>query len=268
MNDVNIFSLVFDYNIQNLKDSGRPWAQRAYVGKEFIFEYAAASAATFIHHNPNLEYQLLTDDQDLIFKNLSRYNVNLTNLNLIENRQLIESWVLKNSYSFWPAIEVVQYYVNKGKKFIKLDNDLTCKKPINDLVQKNEALMWRYERICRDGRDYWGEKYAAQGAFGTSNFQIWNMGVFGVGPEWFDVIKSAPDATQMMLNVDISPVSRFPESPGIKAKIWSASEQTALCYILQKNNIPIIGTEEWFDHHCYGQEAKVNCIRAASYLLK
>ena len=156
--------------------------------------------------------------------------------------------------------------MNKGQPFIKLDNDLTCKKPIDDLLKLNKALMWKYERKCVNGRDYWGEKYAAQGAFGTTHFDIWNMGVFGVDSKWFSAIKEAPSATQKMLNIDISPVSMFPESPGLKAKVWNASEQTALCYVLHKAEIPIMGTDDWFDHHCYGIEAKKSCIIAAEYL--
>ena len=266
MSQPNIFSLIFDYNMKNLQDSGRPWAQRAYVGKEFIFEYAAASVVTFLHHNPHLEYQVLTDDKDHLYKNILKYNVPLKNLNLIEVRDMIQDWVARNSYSFWPAIEVVQHYVDKNVSFIKLDNDLTCKKSIDDLLALDKALMWKYERKCSAGRDYWGEKFAAQGAFGTTQFDIWNMGVFGLHNKWFDIAKEAPSATEKMLSVDISPVSRFPESPGLRARVWNASEQTALCYVLQKNNIPIMGTDEWFDHHCYGVEAKKNCITAAEYL--
>lgn len=268
MKDFNVFSLIFDYNIKSLEQSGRHWAKNAYKNKEFIFEYSAASIATFLHHNPKIEYQILTDDKDLIFSKVKKYNVLTDNLLLIENKNLIYSWMNEHEYGFWPLVKVVQHYVDFKKSFLKLDNDLTCKKPINDLLEHDGAFMWKFERQCNNGRDYWGEKYAAEKALKKTNFAIWNAGTLGCSTRWLERLRDIPSACDSLAKVDISPVSRFPEAPGLKAKTWNASEQTAVCYVLDKHKIPVKETYEWFDHHCYSHDAKQNCIDNAKYLLK
>jgi len=268
MKNFNIFSLVFDYNIKSLETSGRHWAKKAYVDKNFIFEYTAASVATFLHYNPNLEYQILTDDKDFLYSKMKKYSVSLENLNLIQDKDLIVSWMNKHEYGFWPLVEVVQHYINKDCGFLKLDNDLTCKKPIDDLLQHDGAFMWKFERNCNNGRDYWGEKYAAQTALGKTDFSIWNAGTLGCTKKWIECLRDIPEVCNKLANVDISSVSMFPEAPGLKAKTWNASEQTAVCYTLDKHKIPIKDTQDWFDHHCYGHDAKKDCIRSANHLLK
>ena len=53
---MKFISLVFDYDFGKQKSSGRIWAEKAYKSNDFVFEYTAASIATFCHKNPNKKY--------------------------------------------------------------------------------------------------------------------------------------------------------------------------------------------------------------------
>jgi hypothetical protein len=263
-----IFSLVFDYNITKMQQTGRPWANVAYKNKDFIFEYSAASIATFLHHNPHLEYEVMTDDVNLLSEKISRYKVSTKNLILQDSTDLIREWS-SHWYCFWPLISVFDYHVNKDDDLVlKLDNDLTCLKPIDDMLNHDGAIVWKYERICSQGKDRWGEKLAAKSAFGTDEFKIWNTGVWGLSKKFQTLSKEIPRLCEQLISVDISSVSSFPESPHVVSKTYNTSDQVSNCYFLHKNHIPVLESNRWFNHHCYSHDAKKDCISHASFLLK
>ena len=262
-----IFSLVFDYNITKMQQTGRPWANIAYKNKDFIFEYSAASIATFLHHNPHLQYEIMTDDVNLLSEKISHYKVSTKNLILEDSTNLICEWS-SHWYCFWPLIKVFDYHINQQKNVLKLDNDLTCLKPIDDLLLHKGAIVWKYERICAQGKERWGEKLAAKSAFGTDNFKIWNTGTWGLSKEFQSLAKEIPALCEKMISIDISSISAFPESPGIVSKTYNTSDQASNCYFLHKNEIPILESYKWFEHHCYSHNAKNNCVLQANYLLK
>jgi len=264
---MKIFSLIFDYNIAKLQQTGRPWAEKAYKNKDFIFEYSAASIATFLHYNPHLRYDILTDDVSLFREKISKYNVSTKNLNIQDESKLIAEW-LSHWYCFWPLINVFDHHINKNKDVLKLDNDLTCLKPIDDLLKHKGAIVWKKERLCSNGRDYWGEKFVAKNALGTDDFYIYNTGTWGLSKEWHHKAIEIPSICEKLISVDISSINKFPESPGLYSRVFNTSDQVSNCYFLHKNKIPILESNEWFDHHCYSHDAKQNCIDRAKYLLK
>lgn len=264
---MKIFSLIFDYDIIKMQQTGRPWAHTAYKNKDFIFSYSAASIATFLHHNPHLSYDILTDDAYLLDKKLSAYKVSTTNLNIQDASNLIQEWS-SHWYCFWPLIKSFDFFINKNENVLKLDNDLTCLKPIDDLLEHEGAIVWKKERLCSTGKDYWGEKFAAKSALGTDNFYIYNTGTWGLSKEWHHKAIEIPSICEKLISVDISSINKFPELPGLYSKVFNTSDQVSNCYFLHKNEIPILESNKWFDHHCYSHDAKNDCIKEASYLLK
>jgi hypothetical protein len=77
---MKIITLTFAYDLNKLLEIGRFWSKDVYINKDFIFEYSAASYATFIDKNPNLKLHLYTDDIQLMKEKLSLYEINLNNL--------------------------------------------------------------------------------------------------------------------------------------------------------------------------------------------
>jgi len=261
-------SLVFDYDFLKMYSSGRVWAKEGYKNRDNIFEYAAASIATVLNHNKKTQYDVLTDNRELLLSKISQYDVNCNNLNVVENSELIKKWS-QHEYCFWPIVEYYSQEFCEHENVIKLDNDLTCLKNCDDLFNliDDNALMWKFERKCSDGKLHWGEKYAAEKAFNTSNFDIHNMGIFALPQKFHTHKDELKILTQKLIDVDISSIVKFSEGENIRVKIWSCSEQTAYNYFCSKHRIPIIDTTQWFEHHCY-EKTKLSCVMAAKYLKK
>lgn len=263
-------SLVFEYDFDKQVESGRTWGKTGYKTKDFIFEYSAASFATFAHHNRDVAFhhEIMTDDRYLLEEKLKQYAVNFSKLSIVEDKQTILSWK-NHRYCFNPAMMHLKLYENEKDQLLKLDNDLECKKPLTDLIENKEIIFWKHERNVSKGREYWGEREASRKAFGTENYELYNIGVLGLpSGEKSSLINEMIDAGYKMSEVDISKTVHFPERPELKVSIWSCSEQTAYCYIVQKNNLPIKTCEDYINHHCYGFDSKKDCINAASFLRK
>jgi hypothetical protein len=270
MIDTIFYSLIFDYDIKMMENSGRHWAQNAYKGKDYIFEYSAASIATVLHHNPTIDYHILTDDQDLLEEKLSNYDIDDSHLVVQGCKQEIDSWKRASNYCFWPILISMEKMrlLHKEKRLVKLDNDLTCLKPLDERFYAHVGShVWKYERLCSGGREYWGERLAARTAFGTENFKIYNTGVFSFHPDHNELAKELPQLCGRAAEVDISSVSYFPDKIGVRAKMWSCVEQTANDYWLHKHQIPVMETNEYFFHHCY-TITKEGTIKEAGYLRK
>jgi hypothetical protein len=261
------FSLVFDYEFSKMHYAGRIWAEDAYKNKDFIFSYTAASVATFLDKNPHIKYDLLTDDVNLFAKKIDAYKVTTQNLNIVDVKTLPEwtQW-LQHKYCFWPIVKVAEMYYAGNDNVIKLDNDLTCLKPIDELFEHDGAVIWKFERICANGREYWGERKAARVALGTENFPIYNMGVFGLSKQYQLDAKDITNLCEKLIEVNISDISKL-NDPNRKAQIWSCSEQTAVCYHIWKNKVPIREASDFFLHHCYNVH-KDQVLVEANYLLR
>jgi hypothetical protein len=261
-------SLVFDYDFKKQKSSGRIWADQAYRSKDFIFEYTAASIATFCHRNPKIKYIVDTDSVELLNSKLDQYLIDTSFLDIRDSTDLIRQWS-KDDYCFWPLLRHLDYHASQSEEsIVKLDNDLTCLKPIDDLLEFKGALAWKFERRVCDGRDYWGEKYACINALGTDQFSEYNTGVLGISKENLCITKEMLDTCEKLIDIDVSDVIRFPEAPGVKVKTYSTSDQTATNWVFHKNNLDVLETYDYFYHHCYGHDAKKDCITAAEFLRK
>jgi hypothetical protein len=261
-------SLVFEYDFNRQVDSGRTWGKVGYKTKDFIFEYSAASFATFASKNDGFIHEIMTDDIDLLESKTQKYDVNWSGLKIIDGKDKIQEWK-KHRYCFYPAMMHLEFYKDEKDQLLKLDNDLECLKPLISLKNSPDILMWRKERNVNCGREYWGEREAARQAFGTDNFSLYNMGVMGFpSGDKTQLISDLVTAGLRMTEVDISNVVYFPERPDLKVEIWSCSEQTGYCYVLHKNNLTVRTVEDHINHHCYGFDSKKVCIDAAKHLLK
>lgn len=261
-----IYSLVFDYQLTKMIASGRHWAPDAYKNKEYIFSYSAASIATFLDKNPHLPYTVYTDDVNLMAEKLDAYKTPTASVSIVDHAAKIQEWT-RHPYCFWPLVEVAMMNHNGEEDALKLDNDLTCLKPIDELLEHRGAIVWKYERKVSEGRDYWGERKAAQVALGTTDFKIYNMGLFGLSKEHQANAADVATYCDALSKVDISDVHRYPEAPGKKASMWSCSEQTAVNYFFHVNGVPIKEGHEFFEHHCY-EHGKQKTLEKAEYLLR
>ena len=72
---MRIVSLVFSYDFDRMKSSGRVWSHTGYRGKDYIQTYSAASISTFLHHNPEKEYIVNTDDIEGLMTRIEKYDV-------------------------------------------------------------------------------------------------------------------------------------------------------------------------------------------------
>jgi len=264
---MKIISLVFEYDLSKVAESGRAWGYQGYKNKDFIFEYSAASYATFAHHNPKLEYIIDTDDPDFLWKKMKQYNVSTSNINIVGSSEEIEEWK-QHPYCFWPLAMHRKKYVSFGETIIKLDNDLTCLKPIDNLLGFEECLAWQYERNVNEGKERWGERYVCREALGTDDFPEYNLGVLGINKNHLHVIDECIDYADKLISVDASDVIAYNEAPGRKFKMWIVSEQTAMNYAMWKNGLNVQETNDYFVHHCYGFDVKQNVIKSAQFLLK
>lgn len=266
------YSLVFDYSILTMEKSGRHWAATAYKNKDYIFSYSAASIATILHHNPDIDYLIMTDDVELLKLKLSEYQIPPTSYFRIEDfKDTIDEWK-SNKYCFWPLIKsmdlMVSTYSNAERRIVKLDNDLTCLKPLDFRFYSHEGShVWKFERMCSAGREYWGERLSARKAFGTDEFKIYNTGIWSIHPDHSNLAKDIPEMCSVAAGVDISSVSYFPDRPGVKAATWNCADQTSNNYWLHKNKISVLETHEWFVHHCYVTN-KEGVFKGAEYLKK
>lgn len=267
MSSGEFYSLVFAYDLDRMVDSGRHWAKDGYKSTDYIFQYSAASIATFLHHNPFFTYTAYTDDVALLAKHVDAYDVNVDKLNIMSRRVDIARWKAESSYAFNPIVQLAHEQYDGEHWAFKLDNDLVCLKPIDKLLQHDGAILWKRERMCSDGKEYWGERLACRTALGTDDFPIYNMGVFALGGRHHAVGRHVRELCEKIAAVDISSVSQFPDKPGFKAKSWFAAEQSAVSYALHAAGVPIIESYEYFDHVCY-TKSKQGVLDGAKFLLK
>lgn len=264
-----IYSLVFDYQIAKMQSSGRHWADQAYKNKDYIFSYSAASIATFLDKNPHLQYVVYTDDPDLLAQKIDAYAVQTSSLDIVDVTPKIQEWT-SHPYCFWPLIQVADMHYRGEEHALKLDNDLTCLRPIDDLLKaldKSVAVVWKHERLCANGRDYWGESYAARHGLGTDNFHIYNTGVLGVPKLAQQQAKRITTYCEKLIAVDISPVHRFPDKPGTVASVFNTSDQVAVNYFIHEAALPVLEAHPWIMHHCY-EKSKDRVLADAAYLLR
>ncbi len=72
---MKVIALTYNYDLPKLIDIGRKWAPDVYGNKEFIFDYSAASYATFLDKHRNQTIHLYTDDIELLKHKMEQYDV-------------------------------------------------------------------------------------------------------------------------------------------------------------------------------------------------
>jgi hypothetical protein len=255
---MKVITLTFAYDINKLFEIGRFWAKDVYIDKEFIFEYSAASYATFLDKNPELKLHLYTDDIMLIKEKLSKYNVNLDNIIYYDYSEKINSYKGKLKYSF----DILHDFIIEAKSdeeyTIKIDCDLTFYDKIPTINNKGkDVLVWKYERMLFEGDPRMGEIKSSVLSVGDVNYKIFNVGLLGFPPNF--KTNELDEIYRKMADVDILDVS------DLNIKSWHCAEQTAKNWLFHKYNYNVIETYNIVNHHF---SIKKNCIDEAKYLLK
>ena len=252
-------ALTFDYNISgsgSLDSIGRHWAKNVYKNKEFIFRYSAASYSTFIHHNPEIKFDIHTDDVNLLSNELAKYNVDTSNVEIVDWRNELSIYK-KHKYPFESVMQLVKKYKDSEDYLLKLDNDLICKSKL--AIDENCILAWKYERNVSNGNPLWGEIHICNSTVGTTDFNLYNMGVMGLPKGFWVHYDEFLNVCDNMINIDISNIT------DVNSKIYHCCEQTAYNWVWHKYNYKINQAQDYFDHYF---ETKIECVKDAQYLLR
>ncbi len=255
---MKVITLTFAYDISKLFEIGRFWAKDVYIDKDFISDYSAASYATFLHTNPDLQLHLYTDDIDLIREKLNQYNVNLKNVVYHDYSEKLKSYEGKLKYSFDILHDFIIEQRSNSEYTVKIDCDLSFRNkiPMMDNTSK-DILVWKYERMLFNGDPRMGEIKSSTLSVGNINYKIFNVGLLGIPPTF--EIDELDDVYRKMSDVNIMDVS------DIKVNSWHCAEQTAKNWIFHKYNYNVIESYNFVNHHF---ETKKKCIDDAKYLLK
>lgn len=257
--------LVFHYDLEKLAAiRGNQVYATEYVNTEFIFQYSAASVASFLHFNRGTPLNIYTDDIELFTKCLDKYDVE-KNVKMIDWREQIGEYK-QNPYAFYILLMFVKENCSHNEDSIKLDNDLICKRSIADIQLGDRILMWRDNglRVCQGSPD-WGEIMACEKAIGTSDFNKSNPGVLGIPCKYSHLIDEVAEVSNKLASVDISPIASLMMPNGRPTKMWHCCEETAWNYIVHKHGIPITYSTEYFDHP-YHRKSEV--LERTKHLLK
>lgn len=255
---MKFIGLVFDYDLKKLSSIGRHWSSSVYQNKNYIFEYSAASIVSVLKTNPSTEYRIYTDDVDMLFNSIKTYNVDTTNLTLVDWSTNLKEWK-QHRYPFYCALMLMKHNCFFGKEdLIKLDNDLICHQEFRPENMKSKtSVVWKFEGMVCDGDDRWGEKHACKNVFGDTNFPRYNVGVLGLSKDDHYVIDDAIKINEQLIDIDISRIT------DVDSSIWHCCEQTAYNWIFHRDNFSVIPSFNIFDHHF---SEKTNCISAMSYM--
>ncbi len=251
---MKIIALTYAYNIDKLRDIGRKWAPDVYGNKEFIFNYSAASYATFLDKHRDKTLHLYTDDVELLRSKMEEYNVpqNIVYVDFSEEIEKIKNTI----YSFDMLTHFIHTAKSKDEFTVKIDNDLVFTGELPE-PQPNSVFVWKYERLVKEGDPRMGEIKVVQETVKDLNLPIYNLGVLGIPPDFPELELKRVCAD--MVNVDISSVS------DLGVKIWHCCEQTANNWIFKNKNYNIIQTHNIVDHF---YDNKIMCIERAKNLLK
>jgi hypothetical protein len=251
---MKVIALTYSYDLPKLMDIGRKWAPDVYGGKDFIFEYSAASYATFLDKHRNQTLYLYTDDIVLLKSKMEKYNVP-QNIEYVDFSETLNK--IKNSkYGFDALTEFIYAGKSSDDFTVKIDNDLVFNGQLPE-PQPNSVFVWKYERLVREGDPKMGEIKVVNETVKELDLPIYNLGVLGI-PHDFPESELRKVCAEMV-NVDISDVS------DLGAKIWHCCEQTANNWVFKNNGYNIIQTHNIVDHLYDNKKA---CIEKAKHLLK
>lgn len=253
---MKVIALTYDYDLGKLAEIGRHWANNIYVGKDFIFDYSAASYATFLHKNPTKQLNIYTDDIELMSKKMNQYNIDENKIIYHDFNEVLTKFKDNLKYSFDILTEFIYYAKSENDFTLKIDNDLVFYDELPE-PNENDVFVWKYERKVYQGDPRMGEIKVAQNTVGTTDIPIYNLGVLGLPVNYPE--KELREICDAMVSVDISDVT------DVNAKIWHCSEQTANNWIFMKHKYNIVETHPFVTHF---YDNKQKCISEAEYLLK
>lgn len=250
-------ALTFDYDLDKMITNGRFWADKVYRrSSSDIFNYSAASYATFIDKNPNIKLELYTNDVVLLKECMELYDINLENTTYIDYTKEINK-SKKHHFVFQPLVDWLYKTDNPIEYVVRIDNDLIWKNSLPQLDEEKDVLVWKFERVVRNGNPKMGEILVCQTVCNNIDFKEYNVGVLGY-PKGYPMGEFY-DVCNKMSSVDITSVS------DLGTHVWHVCEQTAQCWIFHKYNYNIIETHSFVEHW---YEDKMVCVDKAKYLLK
>jgi hypothetical protein len=255
---MKVASLVFDFDIDKVKETGRFWADKVYSRNvSEIFAYSSASYATFLKYNPNIPLELYTNNVELLTKCMEEYDVDLSNVSYFDIGDKILEWK-KHWFAFNSILEWQMYIKNSDEYVIRMDNDLIWKGalPIN-IDEERDMFVWKFERFVKDGNPKMGEILVCETVLNTTDFKEFNIGTLGLPKNY--PMDEFRDITEQMINVDIYPVS------DLGVHVWHVCEQTAHSWMMHKYRYNIIETASYVEHY---YDDKLKCIEKAQYLKK
>ena len=251
---MKVIALTYNYDLPKLIDIGRKWAPDVYGNKDFIFEYSAASYATFLDKHRDQTIHLYTDDVELLKTKMEQYDVpqNIIYVDFSEDINRLKS----SRYSFDMLTHFIYSAKSKDEFTVKIDNDLVFTGTLPE-AGPNSVFVWKYERLVKEGDPRMGEIKAVQETIKDLDLPIYNLGVLGLPIDFPEL--ELRQVCEDMVNVDISDVS------DLGAKIWHCCEQTANNWIFQTKGYNIVETFNIVKHLYDNKKA---CIEQAKYLLK
>jgi hypothetical protein len=254
--NMKCIALTYNYDLNKLSSIGRHWAKDVYGGKNFIFEYSAASYATFIDKNPKRILDIYTDDISLLKQETNKYKINQGQIKYHDFTDQLKKYGKDLKYSFDILTDFIYIAKSANDFTVKIDNDLVFYGELPE-PKENDIFVWKYERKIYEGNPLMGEIKVAQEAIGTTNISIYNLGVLGIPANYPE--QELRQVCKKMVEVDISSVT------DVNSKIWHCCEQTANNWIFHKYKYNIIETYNIVDHLF---DRKQKCIEDAKYLLK
>lgn len=254
---MKVIALVFDYDLNKLSSIGRRWAGSVYKNKDFIFEYSAASYATFIDKNPTLLLNVYTDDVVLLSEKIGKYCVDLDNLILHDYNERLSCYE-NLDYCFWILFDNIKENRSLDEYTVKIDNDMVFVDAIPNMADDdNRVMMWKREHHVDRGNPLWGERLACEVALGSTDFYVYNVGLLGLPISV--PVEEVELALKGLVGVDISGVT------DVGSRIYHCCEQTAWNWIFHKYKYDVVEAHPYVRHHFAD---KKRCIVEARYLLK
>jgi hypothetical protein len=253
---MKFIALNYNYNLDKMSEIGRKWAYDVYKNNDFIFDYSAASYATFIDKNKTSVLHLYTDNIDLMKSKMLKYRIDHDRIKYIDYSENLKKYDETLKYSFTILNDFINFAKSDTEYTIKLDNDLIFEKELPSF-NENSVLVWKYERIVKDGDIRWGEIKICNEILNNINFKIFNLGLFGLPSNY--QTDEAKNIMDKLISVDISNVT------DVDSKIYHCSEQTANNWIFNKYNYNVVETYPYVDHLF---DRKGECIERAKYLIR
>lgn len=253
---MKFIALNYNYDLNKMSQIGRKWAFDVYKNKEFISDYSSASYASFIDKNKKSILHLYTDDVQGMKEKMYRYNIDQDRIIYIDYTEQLRKYDENLNYSFTVLNDFINYAKSETEYTVKIDNDLFFHSELPQ-IDDNSIMVWKYERIVRNGDPRWGEIKICKQVTNDLDFKIYNLGIFGLPADYN--IHQAKKIMEEMISVDISDVT------DVDSKIYHCCEQTANNWIFHKENYNVIETYNYVDHLF---DRKGDCIELSKYLLK